>query len=152
MKITHSDPDCIIVYTPNGCFHITEEQGATRIQMYDHFNMLVTGKHKECPTVVLDTDEFPTRLEIKEIERKWLALRDQADRRKALSDPLLQKDKEMSCRYHDHHFTRLIENDYPKNDPASPGGIDREVLYTMVLCTKCGATKEVIARDYHIKK
>ena len=71
MEIKPSGFNYLIVHTIHGSFHIKENQAETKISMYDHFTITVIGKHKSEPFIILDSDEFPTHLEIRETESKW---------------------------------------------------------------------------------
>jgi len=61
----------LMVITDNGSFHIVEKDGVTEISMYDHFNIRVIGKTTDNPLIEIDSDEYPTRLQIKETEHKF---------------------------------------------------------------------------------
>ena len=51
---------------------IYEKNGMLVISMYDHFMLTIEGGHKQCPTIMIDSDEYPTRLVVKESEKKWV--------------------------------------------------------------------------------
>ena len=72
MKVRQIEPNCIIVNTCNGNIHVSERDDKTKITFYDHFNIEISGKSKAIPTVVIDSDEFPTRLKICQTESKWI--------------------------------------------------------------------------------
>lgn len=74
MRISPNDRNYIIISTTNGQIHVSEENGITKIVYYDHFNIQIIGKNKREPLIVIDSDEFPTQLHIKETEAKWIAV------------------------------------------------------------------------------
>lgn len=67
----------IQVDTPNGSFHITTEgkrgdlKPFMEISMHDHFSLSIIGRHKENPTISIDSDEYATGLKIDETEGEW---------------------------------------------------------------------------------
>jgi len=61
----------VIIGTFNGDFHFAEQEGVTEITFYDHFTLRVEGQHKGVPTVTIDSNEYPTKLVIKETEHPW---------------------------------------------------------------------------------
>ena len=73
MRIIPTDRNLIIIHTINGSIHVEEDpvSGQTTIYYHDHATIRISGKHKNVPLISIDTDEYPTRLVIKENESKW---------------------------------------------------------------------------------
>ena len=65
----------LIIKTDNGSFHIVEKDGVTEISMYDHFNIRIIGQTNNNPLIEIDSEEYPTRLQIKETENKFEMVR-----------------------------------------------------------------------------
>jgi len=78
LQIWPCEKNCVIIDTGNGSFHVWEKDGKTHILMYDHFRIEVEGKHKGEPKITLDSDEYPTRLEVKETENRWTMVKEEA--------------------------------------------------------------------------
>ncbi len=78
MRIFPSDHNSIIIQTMAGSIHVYDkdasESGEVEVHYYDHFSMKIKGTHKHRPTVIIDSDEYPTRLKIEETESKWIRM------------------------------------------------------------------------------
>lgn len=72
MNIYPSNNNCIIIRTVVGNIHVSEEEGKVKIVYYDHVNITIDGDHKQMPFVTIDSDEYPTRLNLLETESKWI--------------------------------------------------------------------------------
>ncbi len=75
MKIFPVDRNSIVIGTRSGNVHVYEEDGKVCICYYNHVSIEIVGTSKNCPTVTVDSDEFPTNLVVKETESKWLKQR-----------------------------------------------------------------------------
>ena len=74
MRIRPVSETCVVIETLAGTFPVEIGDGWVRICMCDHFTLMVMGKHKQVPLVVVDSDEHPTRLEVRETESRWLSV------------------------------------------------------------------------------
>ena len=72
MTIHPVENNCVIIKTPNGDFHVSQEKdGTTHLCMFRHFRLVVHGRTKQNPLVTLDSDEYPTRLCVLDSEDAW---------------------------------------------------------------------------------
>ena len=72
MRIMSMVRDYVIMDLPGGhSLHIYEKEGGFKLYLNDHFHLNVEGTHKKVPTVILDSDEYSTRLKVIETEHKW---------------------------------------------------------------------------------
>lgn len=71
MKIYPIEKNCVIIDTHNGSIHVSEEDGKTTIYYNDHARIEISGRHKQHPLILIDSDEWPAFLHIKESEGKW---------------------------------------------------------------------------------
>jgi 23S rRNA maturation-related 3'-5' exoribonuclease YhaM len=74
VRIFPVDKNCIIIDTPQGSVHVYQEENQTKIYYHDHFTMKIRGTHKKTPTIIIDSDEYPTKLIIDETESQWKSL------------------------------------------------------------------------------
>jgi len=73
MTILPVERDYIIVDIPQGSLHIwITDKNETEISWYDHASITLKGSHKNKPLLILDSDEYPTKLGLHETECKWI--------------------------------------------------------------------------------
>lgn len=64
--------DSVSIKIKRHTVHLTEREDDIEIYLNDHFTLKIRGDHKDGPTVEIDSDEYPTRLVVKETESKWV--------------------------------------------------------------------------------
>lgn len=57
-----------VVQIGNFYIHLNDEDGDVKIHIKDHANITIKGEPKECPTLVVDSEEFPTQLDVWDTE------------------------------------------------------------------------------------
>ena len=86
MKIHPIDRNYVIIDTPQGSIHVkTTEQGDTEMYWNDHAHLLFKGQHKQKPLLMVDSEEYPTRLALYESETPWFEV---MDNRPTAKEPL----------------------------------------------------------------
>jgi len=56
--------------------HVGIHDGELRITIYDHCEITVKGERKATPTIIIDSDEYPTHLSVQQSERHWESFAD----------------------------------------------------------------------------
>lgn len=76
MIINVMDDECVIVQTPQGSLHVKIDKRwqTTEIYWNDHAKITLQGSHKKNPTLTVDTEEYPTHLQVKMSEGKWASM------------------------------------------------------------------------------
>lgn len=74
MNIDHKKDELgeyAVVEIGNHHIHLNEEDGDVKIHIKDHANITIKGEPKDNPTLVVDSEEFPTNLEVRDTEQAF---------------------------------------------------------------------------------
>lgn len=74
MRLVTLDSNTTLVHLSGGhTLHVYQYEDGDGVKLYlnDHFSLWVEGARGQLPKIIIDSDEYPTELEIKTTEYGW---------------------------------------------------------------------------------